>query len=342
MSFLSTLRDMRRTSRALPNPRVSVAISTLDRRDSLERTLIALRELTYPSFEVVVVDGPSTDGTAELLAGFEGQIRVGRCDVASLGASRNIAIAMAAGDLIAFLDDDAIPPPDWLEQLVLPFRDPTVAAAGGPVFDVPLDRVDWKLCTCTRLGAPIVDSPGAIEDYAGAGADPFAYFAGCNMMIRRSALRSIHGFNPLLNSAYDDADICARLNDAGYELRYVESATVRHDRAPNVSRDEHQHIRDPYRTITSRAAFMLQSDHAPHISAVTSELHGWLQDWRNVADAEFAVGRLTAAARDHFVQRAIDGVRDGLEAALAPRALAHIPKPPHDLFLQHRAHTSAF
>lgn len=86
---------------------------------------------------MVVVNGPSTDGTAELLTNFAEETRLGTCDVASLGVSRNVAIAMAAGELIAFLDDDAIPPSDWLEQLVPAFADPIVAAAGGPVFDAP-------------------------------------------------------------------------------------------------------------------------------------------------------------------------------------------------------------
>ena len=46
---------------------VSVVINTFNRRDSLERTLRSLEWLDYPNFEVVVVNGPSTDGTDELL-----------------------------------------------------------------------------------------------------------------------------------------------------------------------------------------------------------------------------------------------------------------------------------
>lgn len=332
MSFLTRSRSWRRTAATTPLPTVTIAISTLNRRDSLERTLGSLRLLTYPSFEVVVVDGPSTDGTDEMLKDFAEEVRLGTCDVASLGASRNVAVAMAAGELIAFLDDDAIPPPNWLEQLVPAFTDPIVAAAGGPVFDVPLDRVEWKLCTCTRLGAVEVDSPGPIERYLGAGVDPFVYFAGCNMMIRRTALQAVNGFNPLLVGSYDDADICVRLNDAGFVLKYVESATVRHDRAPNESRDEQQRIRDPYRTIISRAAFMLQSDTTADVEVVSAILHGWLQDWRNVANAELADGRLTQDSHRHFIERAESGVREGLAAASAPRTLVHIPEAPRHRF----------
>ena len=340
MSFFTKLGKRRRPQPPAPLPKVTIAISTLNRRDSLERTLVALRELTYPSFEVVVVDGPSIDGTSEMLEGFAEEVRLGTCAAASLGISRNVAIAMSAGELIAFLDDDAIPPPDWLEQLVPAFSDPLVAAAGGPVFDVPLNRVDWKLCTCTRLGAVNVDSPGPIARYAGVGIDTFAYFAGCNMMIRRKALQAIGGFNPLLTGAYDDADICARLNDAGFSLRYLEDATLRHDRAPNASRDEHQRIRDPYRIITSRAAFMLQSDTPADIDVVTATLHGWAQDWRNVAAHELAEGRFTIDDQRQFIERAEAGVRDGMEAASAPRTFVQIPDPPHEQFFPHRTAAS--
>ena len=335
MSVISKLRRRVSPEEPSPSPRVTIAIATLDRRDSLERTLLSLRELSYPSFEVVVVNGPSTDGTAKMLAEFSEVIRLGTCDVASVGASRNAATAMSAGELIAFLDDDAIPPPNWLEMLVPAFADPKVAAAGGPVFDVPLDRVDWRLCTCTRLGVPVVDSPGPIERYAGVGADPIAYFAGANMIIRRSALQDVGGFNPLLTSSYDDVDICARLNDAGFALVYVDGALVRHDRAPSLTRDEDHHIRDPYRIITSRAAFMLQSEHAAHLDVVTQVLHDWLNDWRNEADSRLTSGRLAEPARDHFVERAIAGVRDGLAAATEARKSALIPPAPEHLFLEH-------
>jgi hypothetical protein len=316
-------------------PRVTVAVSTLNRRDLLEGTLLALQQLTYPSFEVVVVDGPSTDGTAEMLRSFEHSARLGTCDVAALGASRNIAVAMAAGDLVAFIDDDAIPPPDWLDLLVPAFEDSTVAAAGGPVFDVPLDRVEWKLCTCTRLGVPEVDNPGPIERYLGPGADPVAYFAGCNMIIRRTALQAVGGFNPLFTSAYDDADITRRLNDAGFRMAYVEQALVRHYRAASNVRDGTLMIRDPYRIIASRAVFALHGSMPLPAADVEAMMEAAADEWRNAAHCHLTDGRLTPEEHERFLQRVDDGVRDGLQAGRTPRPVAVIPDPPRHLFRQY-------
>ena len=165
----------------------------------------------------------------------------------------NIGLTLAAGDIVAFTDDDAIPNPDWIERHLEPYADELVAAVGGPVFDVPCGRVDWQLCTCTRLGVPDTNSPGPIERYLRPGADPFVYLAGCNMSFRRDRLVQVGGFNSLLAYVYDDADVCARLIDSGHRIAYADEALVEHDRAPNAVRDGHQHVRDPYLLVYSRA-----------------------------------------------------------------------------------------
>src|SRR5438094_8692112 len=88
-------------------PGVSVVVSTLDRAAHLARLLASLRHLDYQRFEVIVVNGPSQDGTDSLLAQWDGQIKTVRCPGANLAASRNIGIAAAAGDIVALIDDAA-------------------------------------------------------------------------------------------------------------------------------------------------------------------------------------------------------------------------------------------
>src|SRR5262245_46425780 len=84
--------------------RISVVINTYNRGESLRRTLQSLRHQTHDPFEVVVVNGPSTDQTAQVLEEHRGAIRVGSCPQAHLSRSRNVGIALAAGEVVAFLD----------------------------------------------------------------------------------------------------------------------------------------------------------------------------------------------------------------------------------------------
>ncbi len=302
---------------------VSVVISTLNRREHLERTLVALREQTYREFEVIVVNGPSVDGTDEMLESLNTRVRVAACQEASLGLSRNTGVAIASGEIVAFIDDDAIPRADWIETLVAPYKNSTVAAVGGPVFDVPLNRVVWTLCTCSRLGVVDTASEGPIGRYAGAAADPLAYTPGCNMSFRRQVLDEVGGFNSLLSYNYDDVEICSRLIDRNHRIHLVEDVLVRHHRAPNAERDSRQGIRDPYQGLYCRAVFAMQC-HQPmrskeEIAAVT---RGAADDMVSLANSYLAEGSLTSAAHEVFVVRARRGAEDGLKAGSGVRPKA--------------------
>src|SRR5436190_17811459 len=112
-------------------PAFSIFVSTLDRATHLARLLASLRHLDYERFEVIVVNGPSEDGTEALLAQWDGQIKAERCPSANLAVSRNIGVAAAAGDIVAFIDDDAVPHPQWLRHLAAAFGDRRLAGVGG-------------------------------------------------------------------------------------------------------------------------------------------------------------------------------------------------------------------
>ncbi len=309
-----------RTAPTSAPPAVSVVINTLNRRDHLERVLVALREQIYEEFEVIVVNGPSVDGTDEMLSFFRGRARLAGCGEASLGRSRNIGVGIASGEIVAFIDDDAIPRADWLETLVAPYRDRRVAAVGGPVFDVPLSSVAWTLCTCTRLGVPDTSSEGPIERFTGAGADPLAYLPGCNMSFRRQILDEVGGFNSLLTYNYDDVEICSRVIDSGYRIHVVQDVLVRHDRAPNAARDSRRGIRDPYPGLYCRTVFAMQC-HQPvrRAEEIVAAICGGADDMVSLANHEFAEGRLTPSERDTFIARAQHGIDDGLKAGSGAR-----------------------
>ena len=132
---------------------VSVVIPTVDRAEPLERLLRALTLQTYDPVEVVVVLGPTTDDSADRIARLGLPVKLERCAERNLSAARNIGIEAAGGDVVAFIDDDAVPEPVWLAELVAALReDDETAAAGGLVFDDLGTRLQYEAMLATRLG----------------------------------------------------------------------------------------------------------------------------------------------------------------------------------------------
>lgn len=104
-------------------PFVTVVIPTRDRPAELERALLSVARQTYTDWEVVLVDDGSPDQRASGIAARFPKVKYERMD-RSLGASaaRNHGIARAAGDLVAFLDDDDVWRADFLEMQVAAMR----------------------------------------------------------------------------------------------------------------------------------------------------------------------------------------------------------------------------
>lgn len=219
--------------------RISVVICTYDRATSLRRTLTALRYLRHPDFEVVVVDGPSTDGTEAVLTEFADHIRTGRCPLANLAASRNVGIALAEGELVAFLDDDAVPEPDWLCELERPFSDPEVAIAGGFVRDHTGVAYQSRWLVTDRAGASVAPpSLRGIHCGIGPGVERFLRPPGTNVAFRRDVLRAVGGFDEVYAYYLDETDVILRVVEGGGRVRFAPSAEVHHKYAASHLRTD--------------------------------------------------------------------------------------------------------
>lgn len=117
--------------------KISVLVPTLNRKGLLLKTLEALKNQLEPPCEIVVVDNGSSDGSAEAVCSL-GLGRVVSEPVRGPAAARNRGITEAAGDIIAFLDDDAVPAPDWTAVMARFFEKTDAAGVGGPAI------ADWE------------------------------------------------------------------------------------------------------------------------------------------------------------------------------------------------------
>jgi glycosyltransferase involved in cell wall biosynthesis/GT2 family glycosyltransferase len=300
-------------------PRVSVVISTLNRADSLRRTLLSLRQLDYPELEVVVVVGPSTDDTNAVVAEFGDEIKVGRSDEPNLSASRNIGIRISSGELVAFIDDDSVPDPWWLNDIVPAFRDSEVAAAGGPVYDFDGASLFSRYSLVDIHGDTMIwrDGPNPSRALAAPFSNLVLYPIGTNAVFRRSALVALGGYDEELGHYFDDADIGRRVVDSGWVVEACERGFVYHFRLPSATRTEQRVTRDLYPYLRSRAYFGLRHGR-PRVGLadVVRRYEQTVEHFREERRWCKERGLLEAADLEDFERDAIRAADDGLESAL--------------------------
>ena len=136
------------------SPRLSVIICSLNGAQGVECCLRALESQTIrPALEVILVDDGSTDATASIgLAYSATVVRHGRN--LGLAAARNSGVRTATASVVAFLDDDCEPGPEWAEHLLAGYQEEedAVKGVGGPV--VP-QAPDGFMCSYLKRNNPI-------------------------------------------------------------------------------------------------------------------------------------------------------------------------------------------
>lgn len=231
------------------NPRISVIIVayTMKRWDLMRRSIHSVIRQTRPPSEVIIgiddneklfavtkewitryngpefpsvtvvhsSDPPQGDsiGSTAKLSGNQRRY--------SGGDARNAAAAVAQGDILVFLDDDAVAEVDWLEKLIAHYTDPQILAVGGapePDFETPCPawfpkQFNWVF-GCAYEGLPKQPAP-------------ILRLIGANMSVRADAFRKIGGFHCV---DFDDMDMCHRVAALGgpRSIYYTPLARVRH------------------------------------------------------------------------------------------------------------------
>lgn len=216
------------------DPAVSVIICayTEARWSDLLAAVAAVRcQQTPPQEIIVVVDhNPALFERARDEAALKGVRVVANNGPRGLSGARNAGVAHSSGAIIAFLDDDAIPAPDWLAQLLDAYRDPRVIAAGGAIEPLwPGERPAWFpeefdwVVGCTYRGVPTTPAP-------------VQRLIGCNMSFRREAFDLAGSFRSEIGQVghdlmrSDDTEFTIRLWQRRGDriLLFVPQARVRH------------------------------------------------------------------------------------------------------------------
>lgn len=202
-------------------PKISVVIPVKNGETTIGDCLRAIFSQTYSPFEVMVVDGHSTDRTVEIASKFP--VKILYEDFGTVGGARQVGLENAEGEYVAFTDADCMPERDWLENLVKAFEDGYVGVGGG-IRNVG-DGV-WgssiALIMDTFLG-----SGNSVQGRLFKEKRIVKSISGCNSLYRKKTLMEVGGFNVNL-SINEDTELNKRLSKFG-NLLYTPNAIVLHN-----------------------------------------------------------------------------------------------------------------
>jgi len=227
-------------------PEVSVIVPTYNKKGSLLRVLHALAAQSFTSFEVIVCDDGSSDGTEEAVAPFS---QKNRSDLPypfkytkqedrgyRLSAVRNRGIQAAEGEYLIFLDADCIPTSQFIAAHVEALKSSPKHISTGPVLPYSsLSQKSSELCKLLQTydPRPWPDLPPAVAENVWGG----------NMGVARREALLVGGFDESFEAwGAEDADFAARLFFWGATVRGALSAVVYHLEHPKNSDRRGQRI----------------------------------------------------------------------------------------------------
>ena len=291
---------------------VSVIVVSRDRPAELARCLTSLSQLDYRPFEVIVVaNGVGLEAAARFPA------RLVAFDEPNISAARNAGILQAAGEVVAFIDDDAVAEPLWLHHLAGPFGNPEVAAAGGFVVGANGFSFEWTAGTVDRaLTCGSLEVPQDRASLHRATPDRAIEIKGVNCAYRREVLAPLGGFDPNLAYYLDETELNLRLAAAGAQIAVVPMARVHHAKAASAIR---RADRTPLSlwNIGASTALTLRRLNATGADMTAGEMRMTHHEEAKVA-ALTKTGRISVEEAGRLMASLLAGFRDGADRDLAP------------------------
>jgi len=207
-------------------PKVSIIIPVIAVNDYIKESIPKILELDWPDFEIFIfTDNPDKKHTwpkTKLIVSG----KVGPAE------KRDLAMKYAKGEILAFLDDDAYPEPDWLKKMIHCFDDKKVGAVGGPAITPNHDGVLQKV------------SGSVFESYLGGGFTRNRYLClgnhrecedwpTVNLLVRKDVFEKVDGFD---NTYWpgEDTKLCLDIINAGYTIKYDPEGVVYHHRRSDL------------------------------------------------------------------------------------------------------------
>ena len=200
---------------------VTVVIPTLNEEKHIRECLESVWSNTVKPIEILVCDGGSADETVRIAESLGAKVLINKDRTAATG--RNLGIASATGDIIAFTDGDCKVDVHWIESFLKEFEDCNVDGVGGKTIPADTDNEIERFWGHISLEV-IMSFPD--HDYTVTNRTLNDAFITANCSYRTDFLREIGGFDPWFGNNAEDVDLSWRALSHGAKLRYCPHAVV--------------------------------------------------------------------------------------------------------------------
>jgi GT2 family glycosyltransferase len=289
-------------------PSASIVVPVHDRAELTRRCLDVLLADLPDRSEVIVVDDASADSTPVLLEAYGDAIRpLAMADNVGYARACNEGAAVAAGEVLVFLNNDTEPEPGWLEALL-------EHADAHPQADVVGARLLYPTGAVQHAGVAIGQDGYPHNLYAGLPAEHPAVnrsrrlqaVTGACMLVRRAAFERAGGFDTGFVNSLEDVDLCLRIGEAsrGRLDRFERSVALYRERwRDRVRRDDLEiYAEDGLIEVEYAESYPLRLSVSPHLAAVAADREPEVEKLlgayaRQASDLLAEVVRLTGAVR---------------------------------------------
>lgn len=243
MKYEASLQRFASRPAASEEATCSIIIPVWNKLELTAQCLTALATVTTePSYEVIVVDNGSTDGTTEFLSSLSGDVRIIR-NQENLGFAKacNQGARAARGKYLVFLNNDTIPLKGWLKALVSEVE-------GYPEVGIVGSKLLYQDGTVQHAGVVLNRSEGLpYHIYKGLSGDSPAVnqrreyqivTAAC-LLIRQSLFMELGGFDERFRNSFEDVDLCLKAGERGYRVVYQPRSVVYHLESQTPGRNLH-------------------------------------------------------------------------------------------------------
>jgi len=214
--------------------KVSIIIPFKNAETTLDRCLQSIINVTYQSFEIILVDNNSTDRSRSIAESFyskhDQRIKLTIISEIKPGpaAARNTGSRVAQGRYLAFTDADCVADKNWITESVQAFDDDSISAVAGNIEGYkPSNSVECFHSLFTLRGLNVSKTFESFTLDSGG-------FSTTNLVVREDVFEQIGRFDEDLRYG-EDHDLCARIYRAGYKIKTITGGTIYHIHRRGIS-----------------------------------------------------------------------------------------------------------